>query len=231
MRVEVRFWPNIPSHPQRIFSGTSTYRYAPVPILVLVPFTYDCAPALSCTRTNTSTQIRYSTRTTVRRGARCVRVPEIIPHTRTGLYARCVRVPEITQHTRTGSYHRPNQTRGSDSAMTLLPYEYCMSTALVPVRTGTNIPGRATTVCTGATCVRVPESTNDTRTGLYHHLNKTQGSYHAMSPRLRVVRVYCTRLRIMYRRHMRTVHQPYSPRVYMDYRSASAPPQTPQLAS
>ena len=106
------------------------------------------------------------------------------------------------------------------------------STALVPVRTGTNIPGLATTVCTGATCVRVPESTNDTRTGSYHHPNKGQGSYHAMSPRLRYYEYeYCTRLRIMYRRHMRTVHQSFSRRVYMDYRSASAPPQTPRLAS
>ena len=77
-----------------------------------------------------------------------------------------MRVPEITHDTRTSSYHRPNKTRGSyfkirDDATT--------STALVPVRTGTNIPERATTVCTGAKCVRVPESTDDTRTGSYLH--------------------------------------------------------------
>ena len=150
-------------------------------------------------------------RTTVCTGARCVRVPESTNDTRTGLYqhrtsaalhsyeyentntllvlpyegARCVRVPEIIQHTRTDSYHRPNKTRGSYYAMTLLLY--CTSTALVPVRTGTNIPGRATTVCTGARCVRVPESTIDTRTDSYHHPNITQGSYHAMSPRQRVL--------------------------------------------
>ena len=32
--------------------------------------------------------------------------------------------------------------------------------------------------------MRVPVNTNDTRTGSYHHPNKTQGSYHAMTPRV-----------------------------------------------
>ena len=40
--------------------------------------------------------------------------------TSTAHVPECVRVPEITQHTRTGSYHRPNKTRGSYYAMTLL---------------------------------------------------------------------------------------------------------------
>ena len=223
MIVDIRSSPNIPSHPssaEPVRTGTYQYRYSYS--YHLRTTAHQRCPVLVSVRV-----YKYATRTPVCRGA------------------KCVRVPAISQHTRTGSYHRPNKTRGSYYAMTLLRVlhtyrnacaylklhsirvpartivkqdsriilrddattstalvpgrtgtkqdsriilrdDATTSTALVPGRTGTNIPGSATTVCTGATCVRVPQSTSDTRTGSYHHPNNTQGSYHAMFPRLPV---------------------------------------------
>ena len=147
--------------------------------------------------------------------------------TSTAHVPECVRVPEITQHTRTGSYHRPNKTRGSFYAMTLLRVLHSYRDVPVPTFPEALLPYvQAPHACAylRVQVIRVPVRTI-IQTTLKDHItlcfhDYLYGNYE-----------YCTRLRIMYRRHMRTVHQPFSRRVCMDNRSASAPPQTPRLAS
>ena len=164
------------------------YLYVPVPILPNALLPYVQAPGACAYLKFTGYAYRFVPSSHQRCPALVrVRIHKYATRTTVCTGARCVRVPEIAQNTRTDSYHRPNKTRGSYCAMTLLLYEYC-------TRTGTyryqySRTRYSTTVCTGARCVRVPESTNDTRTGSYHHPNNTQGSYFAMSPRQRVLRV------------------------------------------
>ena len=205
MIVDIRSSPNIPSHPssaEPVRTGTYQYRYSYS--YHLRTTAHQRCPVLVSVRV-----YKYATRTPVCRGA------------------KCVRVPEISQHTRTGSYHRPNKTRGSYYAMTLLRVLHSYRDVPVPTFPEALLPYvQAPHACAylKVQVIRVPVRTI-IQTTLKDHItlcfhDYLYGNYE-----------YCTRLRIMYRRHMRTVHQPFSRRVCMDNRSASAPPQTPRLAS